>query len=301
MADLSNSDQQALDTDVKQAVKEFYDSIGWQEIGEGLYQNARYEDLRPVSREYIHRCHERVRRYLPKSGRYLLQYPEYLEYSAGFQKRVCLDISILALKEARSRIRDHGFFVVGDIANIPFKANVFDGLVSLHTVHHLPPDEQESAFREFLRVMSPGQAAVVVYSWGQSAQLVRLAKWPIQLMNRLIKGYRKLRKIKVNPRLPSGSPPERSAANLIRASGTYTHKFGYVWAEEHLAFLPHLDIRVWRSLSTSMLRSLFHKLMLGSFLLRIVFWLEDRLPHLMGRIGQYPMILFQKEENSSFS
>lgn len=33
---------------VKQQVREFYDQVGWQEVGEGVYQNARFEDLRPV-------------------------------------------------------------------------------------------------------------------------------------------------------------------------------------------------------------------------------------------------------------
>jgi hypothetical protein len=305
MTDKSRPRAETVEVDVKQSVKEFYDSVGWRGIGEGLYQNARYEDLRPVSREYIHRCHLRVARHLQESGRFLLdagsgpiQYPEYLEYSAGYQKRVCLDISNLALKEARGRIGDHGIFVVGDIANLPFACNVFDGLVSLHTVHHLPPNEQEMAFMEFLRVLSSGRGAVVVYSWGQSALLARLAKRPIQLINSLIEGYRKLRKIEVDVKLPSGSRPDGSTDHLIRATGTYTHKFGYVWAKEHLAFLPHLDIRIWRSLSTAMLRSFFHGL-LGSFMLRIVYWFEERSPHLMGRIGQYPMILFQKEEDPS--
>jgi hypothetical protein len=48
----------------KQQVREFYDQIGWSQVGDGLYQNARYEDLRPVSREYIHKCHMRVKRHL---------------------------------------------------------------------------------------------------------------------------------------------------------------------------------------------------------------------------------------------
>ena len=48
----------------KQQVREFYDQIGWSQVGDGLYQNARYEDLRPVSREYIHNCHMRVKRHL---------------------------------------------------------------------------------------------------------------------------------------------------------------------------------------------------------------------------------------------
>ena len=57
--------------DVKQEVRQFYDQVGWQLIGEQLYQNARYEDLRPVAREYIHRCHLRVARHLNPCGRYL--------------------------------------------------------------------------------------------------------------------------------------------------------------------------------------------------------------------------------------
>ena len=95
----------------KQQVREFYDQIGWSQVGEGLYQNARYEDLRPVTRDYIHCCHLRVNRYIAPHGDLLLdagsgpvQWPEYLTYSEGYRFRVCLDISIIALKEARMRL-----------------------------------------------------------------------------------------------------------------------------------------------------------------------------------------------------
>ena len=96
------------DEAIKQSVREFYDQVGWQEVSEGVYQNARYEDLRPVSQEYLHKCHLRVNRHLTPQGRYLLdagsgpiQYPEYLTYSAGYQYRVCADISIQALENFR--------------------------------------------------------------------------------------------------------------------------------------------------------------------------------------------------------
>ena len=95
----------------KQQVREFYDQIGWSQVGDGLYQNARYEDLRPVSREYIHKCHLRVKRYLAPKGDILLdagsgpvQWPEYLTYSENYGYRLCADISITALKEARMDI-----------------------------------------------------------------------------------------------------------------------------------------------------------------------------------------------------
>src|SRR4030067_3629467 len=101
--------------EIKHQVREFYDRVGGQEASDGFYQNATYEDLRPVARDYIHKCHLRVLRYLNPSGRFLLdagsgpiQYPEYLEYSKSYQARVCADISIIALKEARKRIGSPG-------------------------------------------------------------------------------------------------------------------------------------------------------------------------------------------------
>src|SRR5512141_2874572 len=98
-------------TDTKQKVREFYDEVGWQVEADGNYQNARYEDLRPVARDYIHRCHLRVKRHLKPTGRFFLdagsgpvQYTEYVTYSHGYQYRVCVDISIVALQEARARL-----------------------------------------------------------------------------------------------------------------------------------------------------------------------------------------------------
>ena len=41
------------DLEIKEQVRQFYNQVGWQMVGEGIYQNARYEDLRPVSSEYI--------------------------------------------------------------------------------------------------------------------------------------------------------------------------------------------------------------------------------------------------------
>src|SRR5512135_2236984 len=140
------------DTEIKQQVRQFYDQVGWQAESDGFYQNASYEDLRPVSHEYIHRCHLRVMRHLNPSGRYLLdagsgpiQYPEYLEYSKGYQYRVCADISLVALQQARKRIGEHGLFVVCDVAHLPFKDHTFDGAVSLHTLHHLPAEQHVRA------------------------------------------------------------------------------------------------------------------------------------------------------------
>ena len=187
-------------TEIKQEVRQFYDQVGWQLVSEDIYQNARFEDLRPVSRDYIHRCHLRVSRHLLPQGDFLLdagsgpvQYPEYLEYSRNYRYRVCADISITALKEARKRIGDKGLYVVADIANLPFRQNAFDSLVSLHTIHHLTEDEHLKAYNELQRVLAPGGAGVVVNGWPASRlmsffePLVRLSHRLRNLSYRLIK------------------------------------------------------------------------------------------------------------------
>ncbi len=180
------------ETEIKQQVREFYDQVGWQVVGEGLYQNARYEDLRPVAREYIQRCHSRVAEHLAPTGELFLdagsgpiQYPAYLEYSREYHYRVCADISIVALQEARARIGDHGLFVVADVAHLPFKDNAFDGVVSLHTIHHLPQEEHLQAYAGLLRVLRPGASGVVVNGWKNST-FTRLTDPLISLLNRLL-------------------------------------------------------------------------------------------------------------------
>ncbi|MGA9532505.1 MAG: class I SAM-dependent methyltransferase [Anaerolineales bacterium] len=285
---------------VKQEVRQFYDSIGWRQIGDGLYQNARFEDLRPVSQEYLHRCHLRVGRFLPTAGEYLLdagsgpiQYPEYLTYSEGFRYRVCLDISALALAEARRRIGDHGLFVVADVAHLPFDEDVFGGLVSLHTVHHLPAGEHKAAFDDFYRTLRPGGQAVVVYSWGSHSPLMRWSRPFIQAAFALIKLYRRARG-KQDVVLVPAENATPDARELVKASGTFTYKHTYDWVNRTLSSLPGFEVRVWRSISTSFMRALIHQPLLGKLWLKLIFWLEERFPHWLGRVGQYPMILFEK-------
>ena len=104
-------------------------------------------------------------RFLLDAGSGPVQYEEYKTYSQGYQKRVCLDISIQALREARNRIGDHGLFVVGDLANLPFKAEAFDGAVSMHAIHHLALPEHPRAYAEIHRVLAAGRTAAIVNGW----------------------------------------------------------------------------------------------------------------------------------------
>lgn len=269
--------------EIKQQVREFYDRVGWQQVSEGTYQNATYEDLRPVAREYIHRCHLRVNRHLVPGGNLLLdagsgpiQYPEYLEYSRSYQQRVCLDISRVALQEARQRIGAHGLFVVADIANLPFKAGAFDGLVSLHTIHHLPADEHSRAYLELQRVLAPGKSGVIVNGWDLPPLTV--------LQNFLVRLANSLRHAPL--------PSKGGAGGEVR--GTFVRKHTPAWLKKEVGTHIPLEIWCWRSLNVHFMRTFIHARLGGRFWLRLLYWLEERLPHFFGKNGQYPLIVIRK-------
>ncbi len=269
----------------KQQVREFYDEIGWAPDGEGLFQNARFEDLRPVCREYIHRCHLRVNRHISPSGEYLLdagsgpvQWPEYLTYSEGYRYRVCMDISMAALKAARERLGGHGLYVIGDIANLPFLTDTFDGLVSIHAIHHLPLAEHKKAYLELHRVLKPQRVGAAINGWYRPL-LMRMAE-PAIRFGRWISGRGRKRK--------------KDWSEEDDPAGTFVQKMTPDWLRRELAGRMPFQIYSWRSLSPRFTRWFIRPRLGGQALLRFVFWLEDRFPRFFGEHGQYPLIVIQK-------
>lgn len=289
-----------MSSSVKQDVRQFYDQIGWSLVGEDIYQNAHYEDLRPVSREYIHRCHLRVKRHLHQDGHILLdagsgpiQYPQYLEYSRGYEYRLCADISITALREARKRIGNHGLFVVTDIANLPFKPGVFDGVVSLHTIHHLPEDEHLQAYTELFRVLAPQRTAVVVNGW-PSSKLMGISEPFIRLKKRIKSG---LDRLLGRSRAAGMASPDRKHLKSERkkTKGTFTNRHDYNWVKREVGLKMPLEIRVWRSVSVRFLRTFIHPWLGGRYWLKLLYILEESYPHYFGENGQYPLIVITKQ------
>jgi len=277
------------DSSVQKDVRKFYDAVGWQQISEGVYQNAQYEDLRPVSREYIHNCHLRINKYLKHTGKFLLdagcgpiQYPEYLTYSEGYKFRVCLDISIVALKDARERINGHGLFVVADIAHMPFKSDVFNDAVSLHTIHHLPPEEYRPAYFEIKRVLKPDATAVVVNGWSESA-IMRLFRLPMRFMEKLFRTAE-------NDQKRIGSSEEEQP----KPAGTFVNKLTASNLRQLLGDDFPITIRVWRSVSVRFLRAMIQPVLFGKFLLKVLYIKEEWFPGFFGIYGQYPLITFTK-------
>lgn len=272
-------------TDTKQKVREFYDEIGWQQEDDGKYQNARYEDLRPVSAEYIHKTRLRVNKGLLPKGNILLdagsgpvQYDDYLTYSDGYEKRLCMDISIQALREARKRIGDHGLFVVGDLAHLPFKNDAFDGEVSMHAIHHLVLEEHPRAYAELHRVLAPGRIGVVVNGWYRPF-LMRIADFFIDIL-RILTG--------------KGKKKPKDWLKEENPQGTFIRKMTPAWLKEEIGGTIPYELHPWRSMSTGALRWFIHEKFGGRFFLRFVFWLEETFPKFFAENGQYPMIVIRK-------
>ena len=274
-----------MSENTKHQVREFYDQIGWSQVGEGIYQNARYEDLRPVSREYIHKCHLRVMEHIAPSGDLLLdagsgpvQYPEYVAYSKNYKHRVCADISITALKEARQRLGEHGLYVVMDVANLPFKSDAFDAVVSLHTIHHLPMSEHRQTYVDLIRVLKPNRTMAIVNGW-HSPRLMTMTE-PLIRMARIMAGR--------------GRKHKKAWADVDDPTGTFVSKMTPEWLKQELGGVLDFKIYPWRSLSTRFLRWFIRPRLGGRFILRSIFWLEQRFPRFFGENGQYPVIEFRK-------
>ena len=281
----------------KRVVQRFYDEVGWTRVGQDTFADAeKFEDLRPVARDYIHKCHMRVNRYLAPRGRFLLdaasgpiQYPEYLSYSDGYDLRVCVDISLVALKAARRRLGDRGVYLLADVTDLPLMDDSMDSGVSLHTLYHVPHDEQEDVVRELHRVLRPGASGVLVYVWDGRSPLMRLIFLPGSILRKLLRLPRKL--LGVASRMVGRSRPVEG----VRAPELYFHAHdnGF-FADTDWGF--SLDMRVWRAVSVEFTKTFARSRLGGRQLLRLVYWLEERSPYWAGRFGQYPLFVIKKQD-----
>ena len=277
--------------DPKSQVKAFYEQVGWNQARPGIYVDAaRAEDLRPVSQEYRTRCHLRVNRYLPASGKYLLdvasgpiQYPEYLSYSQNYQYHLCADITHNALTEARTVLGAKGLYVQCDITRLPFAPETLDGIVSLHTVYHVPEGEQVLAFREIHRTLKAGGSAAVIYSWGRRDPLMAVSLFPYRLAAAVWGGIKHL------VRAARGG---RSSAEA-REPRLYFRVHPYRWFVKNIKPLMDFETVIWRSVSVDFLRIYIHGGM-GKRLLSWLYSLEEKYPRFFGKSGAYPLFVIRK-------
>jgi ubiquinone/menaquinone biosynthesis C-methylase UbiE len=275
----------------KQNLRSFYDEIGWTADEAGDFVDAtRFEDLRPVAAEYIERCHERFGRFLPYSGQFILdiasgpvQYDAYARYSLAYNYHICGDLSVRALRAARERLGNRGIYMLCDITNIPIKDDGMDGFMSLHTIYHVPQEQQKQAFSELQRVLKLGRQGAVVYSWGPHSPLMRWGMLPWTIWQSL-KGTIK-RMIGRAPAADTASQPPAKP---------YRHQHDYDWYRQEIRPLGFQECHVWRSINVTFMRRYIRPGWLGRMLLRITFMKEELFPNFLGRFGQYPILICKK-------
>ena len=274
-------------------VQAFYNEFGWVKNSKGLFNDTTaFTETRLCARRYQLRCNERILALLDH-GEFLLDvasgaipHPEYREQSRHYRTRICVDFSIRALREARAQIGDHGLFILGNITRLPLAPDTIDAVISLHTVYHLPSEEQIKACDELLRVARPLAPVLVVYVWSTSP-LMNL----IEFIRRLPRHTRRvLRRFRRHPSAPPAAPEASSSTR----PALFFHPCDHTWFAAQIANRHSVALRVWSAVTSEFQSRFFTDNRCGRLLSYLVMAIEDAFPRWCGRMGQYPIWRFSK-------
>ena len=90
---------------------------------------------------------------------------------------VGIDFSEGMIRRAREKARTPGgagpFFVVGDVAGLPFRDAAFDAVTCSHAMYELDPGTREAALAESVRVLRPGGRFVMMEHCEPARPLIR--------------------------------------------------------------------------------------------------------------------------------
>ncbi len=278
-----------LDND-KEQVKAFYDQLGWNKDKEGAYVDTKIFSV--LSEEWNRKRNLRVLNHIKKTGTFMLDVasgpvrnPEFKTYSSNYKYRICVDLSLKALKEAKINLKEKGIYILGDITNLPFLDNIFDAVVSLNTIYHVPKGEQLKAFTEVYRVLKRGCNAVVVYSWGSHSILMKILYFPKLI---LIISDKIIRCIKNIIKKPGEKKEE------VHNLPLYFHAYSYRWFMNNVFPKVNCEILSWCSIDWQFFGIFIHDSLFGKEILTIIFNLEEKYPHFFGKVGASPLIVMKK-------
>lgn len=274
-------------SDDKKLVKNFYDDRGWHSNEKGDYEDADiFEDLRPFAQEYLSKCHDRVSRYLNPSGKYMmdaasgaLQFKDYLQYSVNYQYRICVDMSIQALKECKRKLGDKALCLLCDMTNLPVKDNMIDGFISLNTIYHIPKDEQVKAITELYRVTMPKGKGVVVYDWYKHSPWMNISLLPFRAVEFFRHRFNRL-----FAKMSGSKKP-------LKILYFYAHNYEYFKKNLPMSF----KLVCWRAVSVPFMKVYAHSWLGGKALLNKIYNMEEKNPEKCGLKGEYPMFVFEKQ------
>ena len=273
----------------QERVFNYYNEINFT-THEGLkiYKDSnKWVDYREVSKDYIQKSFLKTKKYIKEKGKYFIDVgsgpiglKEYIQLSDKYELRICIDISINALIQAKKNYKHKkGIFICGDITNIPLKENIGDAVISQHTLYHIPKNKQEIAVKELYRVAKPGSNVAIVYSWFYYSWFMNIGLFPIQAYRvvRHFAGKFYVKLIKNKPRL-------------------YFYAHRQKWFKKQFPFSNEIEFYCWRSTNKYFLNLYIHSWLGGRKLLQYLSKLENKYPRFFGRFGEYAVILVKKRK-----
>jgi SAM-dependent methyltransferase len=277
----------------KEVVRRFYDTFGWRKRPDGRYEDtAAFVDTRPVLSDYHHKVHLRLKELIRPTGEYFLDagsgpvaHASSIEYSSGYRRRVCVDLSLTALSEARSKLAGRGLYVIADLTQLPFRDLTFDASICAHALYHVPEDEQRSVILELYRTLKRDRRCIIVYSWPTS-----LFRSIPRLFGRVRRRALRWRQRSRSEAVPSGNG---SGAHSDRPA-LYFHAHGRRWFRDNVPRNWAVEIRCWRSVGRDFTTEFVGDGTTGRLLMGLIYRLERMFPRRLARLGQYPMLVITR-------
>jgi len=277
----------------KRRVFDYYNEVQFQvKDAMNIYEDSpKWVDYRPVSEEYLRHSFSRAARFFPPTGKNLLDIAsgpiglqEYINLSEGYDTRICIDISVNALMQAKLNLQKAGLpgvFICGDISNIPLQNNTCDAVLCQHTLYHLPKNDQHTAVTEMYRVAKPGSKIVIIYCWFYHSWFMNLSLHVVQLYRiaRHFAGKIYVRLMGTKPRLYF-----------------YAHPPG--WFKKAFPFSQHIEFFCWRSTNKYFLDLYIHPRLFGRSILKRLANIEDKKSRFMSTFGEYAAIVISKANKS---
>jgi ubiquinone/menaquinone biosynthesis C-methylase UbiE len=256
-------------TQKSENVYKFYNKIGWKTKYNNTKDASLFEDLRNFSKDYVSKCRNRVKKFIPQNGDHILdfasgpiQYKEYINYSKGFKIRHCVDFSKEAIAQAKKKIGNKGKYYCKDFFKIKFKKNYFDCIISMHTIYHIEKNKQKKTIKKLIEISKPNSPIIIVYS---------NPKTLISFFTKAINKFFYIKKKK------------------------YLYFFAYpnTWWKQ-FEKLATVKILPWRSFSSQHQKILFPDNVIGELMLKLLFLLEERFEKFFSKYFQYTLIILKK-------
>ena len=276
----------------KQRVFDYYNQVSYLLKGQyNIYgDSAKWVDFREVSEEYIRHSFLHAKQYLPKRGEYLLDVasgpigsPEYMSISESFTTRICVDISVNALLQAKynmQKAKQKGIFICADITNLPIANDAVDAVLSQHTLYHVPKNEQKVAVEEMYRVAKWDSKIVIVYCWFYHSWMMNISLNIVQLYRiaRHFAGKIAVKWFSKEPKL-------------------YFYAHSPKWFKRSLPFSNQLKMYCWRSTNKYFLNLYIHKALFGKQLLSKLQKIEKKYSEFMATFGEYAVLVISKQKS----